>query len=82
MTIILDKYVRVCFFSTNTNTIKIKLEFMHMCVRGDNFAHVSMIFSIIYMIWSNGVVYLVIHFINQIRNVLRLIKNLLYCCIL
>jgi len=50
MTIILDKYVRVCFFSTNTNTIKIKLEFMDMCVRGDNFAHVYMIFLL--YIWS------------------------------
>jgi len=33
----------VCVFAANSNTIKIKLEFMYMCVRGNAFFRVSTI---------------------------------------
>jgi len=39
MAIILDKYD--C--APNSNTTKIKLEFMYMCVRGNDFSRVSTI---------------------------------------
>ena len=71
MTIILDKCVRV--FIAKSKTMNLKLEFMYMCVRDMDCATVSTIyFPIRYNSCSDAVVYLVIHIINQIRNVWRL----------
>ena len=41
MTVILDKCL--CVYVPKSNTIKIKLEFMYICVRGNDFVRVSTI---------------------------------------
>ena len=54
MTTILDKCVCVC--AHKSNTIKIKLEFMYICIRGNDYD-----FTISYSSCCDGVVYLVMH---------------------
>jgi hypothetical protein len=50
---------------------------MYICVWG-NFAHVSTILPLDIAAVLDGVVYLVIHVINQIMNAWKLTKNVLY----
>jgi hypothetical protein len=50
---------------------------MYICV-WDNFAHVSTILPLDIAAVLDGVVYLVIHVINQIMNAWKLTKNVLY----
>ena len=58
----------VCFFAANSNTIKIKLELLYICVKFNDFIRMSTILPLdiaaVVTVW-----YLVIYFNNQIRNV-------------